>query len=91
MLPKFIKYYSLQAKNDLKWERNEEIPIPNELGKEFQFHSVFVCPVTKEVTTPENPPMMLKCGHVISEQSLKKLKTSHRARFKCPYCPVEQS
>lgn len=49
------------------WKDCEELPVATDLGKDFQFHSIFVCPVTKEINTPDNPPMLLNCGHVISE------------------------
>lgn len=38
-----------------------------ELNKDHLYHSTFVCPVSKERTTLRNPPVMLKCGHVISK------------------------
>lgn len=50
-----------------KVKETDEFPIPIDLGRDFQFHSVFVCPVTKEISTEDNPPMLLKCNHVISE------------------------
>jgi hypothetical protein len=43
-----------------------EIHIPNEL----KYHSLFICPITKEISTPENPPMLLNCGHVVSQYSI---------------------
>ncbi|KAG9670186.1 regulator of gluconeogenesis Rmd5, partial [Aureobasidium melanogenum] len=52
------------------------------------FHSIFVCPVSKEQGTDANPPMMLPCGHVIAKESLEKISRGNK-RFKCPYCPVE--
>lgn len=39
----------------------------------FQFHSIFVCPVSKEQATDSNPPMMLPCCHVIAKESLEKI------------------
>jgi len=60
-----------------------------ELGSEFVFHSVFACPVSREQSTSENPPMLLPCGHVLCKQSLQKIAKSPVRAFKCPYCPVE--
>eukprot|EP01112_Ceratiomyxa_fruticulosa_P022953 TRINITY_DN8579_c0_g3_i1.p1 TRINITY_DN8579_c0_g3~~TRINITY_DN8579_c0_g3_i1.p1 ORF type:complete len:459 (+),score=99.44 TRINITY_DN8579_c0_g3_i1:244-1620(+) len=61
-----------------------------DIGKEYQFHSVFACPVSREQSTKDNPPMMLICGHVLSKASLQKLVKGPSARLKCPYCPSEQ-
>ena len=77
-----------QLAGDLFWTN----PMPTELklDNQLMFHSTFVCPVSKEVTTPENPPVMLPCGHVISKNSVDRyLSTSFRAKFKCPTCPAE--
>ena len=60
-----------------------EIPLP----PAYHFHSIFVCPVSKEQGTDQNPPMMMPCGHVIAKESLDKL--SKGSLFKCPYCPNE--
>ncbi|KAJ5572224.1 Zinc finger RING/FYVE/PHD-type [Penicillium sp. DV-2018c] len=60
-----------------------EIPLP----PQYLFHSIFVCPVSKEQATDDNPPMMMPCGHVIAQESLKRLAKGNR--FKCPYCPSE--
>lgn len=67
-------------------------PIPTELKltADLVFHSTFVCPVSKEVASPNNPPIMLPCGHLIAKQSMEKLlSNSLRGKFKCPTCPTE--
>ena len=36
--------------------------------------------------------MLLPCGHVLALESLTKLaRGSRAARFKCPYCPAENT
>lgn len=62
-----------------------EIPLP----PAYHFHSIFVCPVSKEQATDTNPPMMMPCGHVLAKDSLDRI--SKGARFKCPYCPNESN
>mmetsp|Transcript_5829 Transcript_5829/g.10399 ORF Transcript_5829/g.10399 Transcript_5829/m.10399 type:complete len:323 (+) Transcript_5829:281-1249(+) len=55
----------------------------------LSFHSIFVCPVTREISTPENPAMLLPCGHVVSASSLERLvKSNIRGSVKCPTCPI---
>ena len=41
-----------------------QLPVEVELGREFTFHSVFACPVARDQSTPDNPPMILPCGRV---------------------------
>jgi len=42
-----------------------EIPLP----ASRRYHSVFVCPVSKEQATKLNPPKMLICGHTVAQDS----------------------
>eukprot|EP00917_Polyrhabdina_sp_WS-2016_P002643 GHVP01005702.1.p1 GENE.GHVP01005702.1~~GHVP01005702.1.p1 ORF type:complete len:322 (+),score=54.70 GHVP01005702.1:2-967(+) len=56
------------------------------------FHSVFICPITKEQCTKENPPLILVCGHIISQEGftgLMKIQRDKEKPVKCPYCPIE--
>lgn len=71
------------------WNANNDPPIEIDLGSNHRYHSVFACPILKTLSTEENPPMRLACGHVISREALNKLGTA--TKVKCPYCPVEQT
>ncbi|ANZ73468.1 BA75_00207T0 [Komagataella pastoris] len=87
-IPNFIKFNKIsKMKNEkLDWTSENELPFEVELPKSLQFHSIFICPVSKEETTPQNSPMALGCRHLISKDSLAKLK-KRNSSIKCPYCP----
>ncbi len=92
--PKLIKSSKLlNVKKDL-FSASSKVDVPIDLGKDLQFHSSFICPVSKEETSASNPAILLQCGHVISENAMKDLEKSSRTRnkhFKCPTCPNEQT
>ncbi|KAL8995651.1 MAG: hypothetical protein Q9169_004660 [Polycauliona sp. 2 TL-2023] len=86
-LPHFSKLELIMKDKRTEWTTKHEIPVEVPLPPSYRFHSIFVCPVSKEQTTDQNPPMMMPCGHVVAKESLEKL--SKHSRFKCPYCPSE--
>ncbi|KAH3974635.1 hypothetical protein HBH64_137680 [Parastagonospora nodorum] len=88
-LPYLLKMQSIMKEKRTEWTTQNELPVEIPLPSPYHFHSIFVCPVSKEQTTDSNPPMMMPCGHVIADQSLKKLVKNSNTRFKCPYCPSE--
>ena len=71
------------------WNAKDELPIEIDVGPNARYHSIFACPILKQQTTDNNPPMRLTCGHVISRDALNKLSVGHK--LKCPYCPQEQN
>ncbi|CAD7088629.1 unnamed protein product [Hermetia illucens] len=71
------------------WSGRDELPIEIDLDPDHRYHSVFACPILRQQTSEDNPPMKLSCGHVISRDALNKL--SNGLLLKCPYCPIEQS
>ncbi|EEH38023.1 RMND5A protein [Paracoccidioides lutzii Pb01] len=86
-LPTLLKLQTIMKEKRTEWTSQNELPVEIPLPPSYQFHSIFVCPVSKEQTTDENPPMMMPCGHVIAQESLMRL--SKGGKFKCPYCPNE--
>ena len=61
-----------------------EIDHPNSSG-----HSIIVCPVLHQ---PCRAPLLLPCGHCISDTALARIVQASRGRsLKCPLCPAEVS
>ncbi|KAK4778271.1 hypothetical protein SAY87_018458 [Trapa incisa] len=88
-LPPLLKFMSVMSGKKQEWQSMKQLPVPVELDDKFQFHSIFVCPVSKEQATEDNPPMLMICGHVLCKQSIMKMSKNLSKTFKCPYCPTE--
>ncbi|KAK7206526.1 CTLH/CRA C-terminal to lish motif domain-containing protein [Myxozyma melibiosi] len=90
-LPTLLKVGTIMREKHTEWSSENELPVEIPLPESmFQFHAIFVCPVSKEQTTDENPPMMMPCGHIVAKESLGRMsKGNPNQRFKCPYCPNE--
>ncbi|XP_064630034.1 E3 ubiquitin-protein ligase RMND5A-like isoform X2 [Lineus longissimus] len=84
-----IKQVMQQRQCSGVWSAKDELPVEIDLGSECRYHSVFACPILRQQSTENNPPVRLLCGHVISRDALNKLANGNK--LKCPYCPVEQS
>ena len=61
------------------WKAGGMLPVDVDLPNWAVFHSIFVCPISKEVATPSNPPMMLPCGHALCLSSVAKLARGSRS------------
>lgn len=88
-LPPLLKFMNVMWGKKQEWQSMKQLPVPVELDDEFQFHSIFVCPVSKEQATDENPPWLMPCGHVLCKQSIVKMSKNLSKSFKCPYCPTD--
>lgn len=86
-LPQLMKFLNAVKGKGTEWTTQQEMAFETPLPKSMVYHSIFVCPVSKEQTTDENPPMMLPCGHVLARESLQRMSKANK--FKCPYCPSE--
>ncbi|KAF3014192.1 hypothetical protein E8E14_005619 [Neopestalotiopsis sp. 37M] len=86
-LPQLMKFLSKVKGKGTEWTTSQEMAFETPLPKSMIYHSIFVCPVSKEQSTAENPPVLIECGHVLAKESLQKL--SKGPRYKCPYCPQE--
>lgn len=65
-LPKMVKLAGvMKGKYAETWKARGVLPLDLDLPPEYTFHSTFVCPISKEPATPDNPPMLLPCGHVL--------------------------
>ncbi|XP_018320811.1 protein RMD5 homolog A [Agrilus planipennis] len=84
-----IKQVMMQRQVSGIWNGKDELPIEIDLGTDKRYHSMFACPILRQQSTENNPPMRLICGHVISRDALNKLCNGNK--MKCPYCPLEQS
>ncbi|KKA27761.1 hypothetical protein TD95_001264 [Thielaviopsis punctulata] len=85
-LPQVLKFSRIQTQK-VGWTTMSEMPFETPLPPSMIFHPIFVCPVLKEQTTIKNPPILLPCGHVISEAAFSRI-SLRQDTFKCPYCPA---
>ncbi|CAB1109474.1 unnamed protein product [Ectocarpus sp. CCAP 1310/34] len=88
-LPTLVKMAAVVRGSNLEWNGMRELPLEVPLPPGLRYHSMFSCPVSREPSTLDNPPVLLKCGHAVLRSSVSRL-ARNGSRFKCPTCPVEQ-
>jgi E3 ubiquitin-protein transferase RMND5 len=84
-LPVLLKMSSIMREKHTEWSSEGELPVEIPLPANYHFHSIFTCPVSKEQSTEQNPPMLLTCGHCFCKMSLARLTKSENQKIKCPY------
>eukprot|EP01029_Cantina_marsupialis_P017330 TRINITY_DN3893_c0_g3_i1.p1 TRINITY_DN3893_c0_g3~~TRINITY_DN3893_c0_g3_i1.p1 ORF type:complete len:138 (+),score=24.44 TRINITY_DN3893_c0_g3_i1:108-521(+) len=62
------------------------------LPADLSFHSLFRCPVSRELIGVDDAAVLLTCGHVISRSAMVNLASVSRhqhGQFQCPTCPQQ--
>lgn len=88
-MPTLLKLSRVLATKGQRLSDLQQLPVEIPLGPDYVFHTVFACPVAREATAPDDPPMMLPCGLVLSQGSIRNMVRGNQRTFKCPYCPLE--
>lgn len=83
--PKALKL--IKSRNAV-WTTTNQLPMEVPLPPDLCFHPVFVCPISKEETSKDNPPVQLMCRHIFAKSSTDELLKYSPRDAKCPYCPV---
>ncbi|KAK4789912.1 hypothetical protein SAY86_017216 [Trapa natans] len=83
--PTLLKFINGMLGKKQDWHSLKQLPVPVELDDKFQFHSIFICPVSKEPATEDDPPSMYGCGHIICLKSTL-VNMCHTDSLKCLYC-----
>ncbi|GIY72084.1 e3 ubiquitin-protein transferase RMND5A [Caerostris extrusa] len=60
------------------WNTRDELPIEIDLGRRCHFHSIFACPILRQQSSENNPPMrLIKCPYCPVEQNPTDAKLIH--------------
>mmetsp|Transcript_10006 Transcript_10006/g.17551 ORF Transcript_10006/g.17551 Transcript_10006/m.17551 type:complete len:417 (+) Transcript_10006:170-1420(+) len=70
------------------WTEAPTLPVDVDLPRDMSFHTVFVCPVTRETPCKKSYPELLPCGHVLASYSREQI-TKPGGGVRCPTCLVD--
>ncbi|ODV60077.1 ubiquitin-protein ligase RMD5 ASCRUDRAFT_8847 [Ascoidea rubescens DSM 1968] len=80
-LPSDQNDFIANFESEKHWTSKDELPIEIELPKFLNHnHPIFICPVSKQEVTKKNPPILLPCKHIISEEALIQLSSLKSSR-----------
>ncbi|CAN0111228.1 unnamed protein product, partial [Ectocarpus sp. 8 AP-2014] len=72
-LPTLVKMAAVVRGSNQEWNGMQELPLEVPLPPGLRYHSMFSCPVSREPSTLDNPPVLLKCGHAVLRSSVSRL------------------
>lgn len=90
-IPCIQRYPTDRPKINL-WGEGIVLPMATPLPEHVQFHSVYVCHITRQGCDKDNPAMLLRCRHVLSKDGVDSVLETQRqennpnAIIKCPFC-----
>ncbi|CRH03144.1 zinc finger, C3HC4 type, putative [Plasmodium relictum] len=88
---KSIDKIEKEKNNSMKKENgvffSNSLAIEVDLSGCFFFHSSFTCPISRDISSKDNPPYLLTCGHAICKNCVDKIHAQRSRQCKCPMCP----
>eukprot|EP00919_Chromeraceae_sp_WS-2016_P022526 GHVR01053495.1.p1 GENE.GHVR01053495.1~~GHVR01053495.1.p1 ORF type:complete len:131 (-),score=74.01 GHVR01053495.1:179-571(-) len=71
-----------------QWLESDSLPVEVDIPSTLSSHTCVCCVVSRMVTSDDNPPMILTCGHILCKACLQRMSKN---RLKCPICPQVMS
>lgn len=95
VIPKLLEAERVSIITQSDWRAASDtnfIAVEADVPASLHTHSFIACPIThRPCDSISNRPMLLACGHVVSERALADIiQSTHRSKaLKCPVCPRE--